>query len=173
MYTTITYLVYVTISLAMTIWVGRVLFKNGRIFVIEAFGGNEGMGDSVNHLLITGFYLINLGFVALFLSYGQPPQSGIEAIQFISTKIGVVLIVLAALHYFNIFNFARLRQKRHNTQHLVNNGQGSGNGGQNVPHHGPKRERPQTLPAQPVRAQAQPPATVYYRVGQAPNQPAA
>jgi hypothetical protein len=172
MYTTITYFLYIVISLAMTVWVGRVLFKNGRIFVIEAFGGHEGMGDSVNHLLITGFYLVNLGFVALFLSYGQSPTNGVEVIEFISTKIGVVLVVLAVMHYFNIFNFARLRQKRYNKTASTTHHSG-GNGAQRLPQTAPKREQPQTLPAQPVHAKAQQQATVYYRVGQAPNRPAA
>jgi hypothetical protein len=172
MYTTITYFLYIVISLAMTIWVGRVLFKNGRIFVIEAFGGNESMGDSVNHLLITGFYLVNLGFVALFLSYGQSPTNGVEVIEFISTKIGVVLVVLALMHYFNIFNFARLRQKRYNKPAATTHHNG-GNGAQNLPQTPPKREQSQPLQTSPVRAQADKSSTVYYRVGQPPSRPTA
>jgi hypothetical protein len=172
MYTTITYLIYILISLAMTIWVGRVLFKNGRIFVIEAFGGDETMGDSVNHLLITGFYLVNLGFVALFLSYGQSPTNSVQVIEFISTKTGVVLIVLAIMHYFNIINFARLRQKRHNKLAATTNHNG-GNGGQNLPQTPPKRERPQPLDTHPVRAQDQASSTVYYAVGQPASRPTA
>ena len=168
MYTTITHFVYILISLAMTVWVGRVLFKNGRIFVIEAFGGDENMGDSVNQLLITGFYLVNLGFIALFLSYGQNPTTSTEVIEFISTKIGVLLIVLAGMHYFNIFNFARLRQKRHNKY-----GSPTNNGGQNRPQTLPKRERPTQAANRPLRAETQAPATVYYRVGESPSQPAA
>ena len=55
------YLSYTLVSVLMTAWVARTLHKNGRIFLLEAFNDNEEMADSVNHLLVVGFYLINLG----------------------------------------------------------------------------------------------------------------
>src|SRR5438034_8207734 len=63
--TVLTYLVYLGISVAMTVWVARTLHKNGRIFLVESFLGKEALADSVNHLLVVGFYLINIGFVTL------------------------------------------------------------------------------------------------------------
>src|SRR3954465_3911743 len=91
---TISYLVYVTISVALTIWVARTLHRNGRVFLVEAFHGNEHMADSVNHLLVVGFYLINIGYVALALKYGDKPLDVQGAVEFLSTKIGLVLVVL-------------------------------------------------------------------------------
>ena len=35
------YALYVAISLAVTIWVGRTLFRNGRVFLVDAFAGNK------------------------------------------------------------------------------------------------------------------------------------
>ena len=60
-----TYLAYLGISVALTIWVARTLHKNGRIFLVDNFLGNESLADSVNHLLVVGFYLVNIGFVTL------------------------------------------------------------------------------------------------------------
>jgi hypothetical protein len=57
------YLIYLTISIILTVWVARTLFKNGRVFLVDTFHGHEPLADSVNHLLVVGFYLINLGFV--------------------------------------------------------------------------------------------------------------
>ena len=34
-----------------------------------------------------------------------------EGIEYIATKLGVVLLVLGAMHFFNIFNFDRMRKK--------------------------------------------------------------
>jgi hypothetical protein len=65
MTTTITYIVYTALSIALTVWVGRTLFSNGRIFIIDSFKGNIEMADAVNKLLLVGFYLINFGFVSL------------------------------------------------------------------------------------------------------------
>src|SRR5438876_7316865 len=106
-----TYIVYLIISICLTIWVARTLHKNGRVFLVDSFLGNETLADSVNHLLVVGFYLINIGYVTLALKYGDKPTSTQEAIEFLSTKVGLVLVVLGAMHFFNIFNFAKMRRK--------------------------------------------------------------
>jgi hypothetical protein len=111
MYTVSSYLVYLGISVVLTIWVGQTLHRRGRIFLVDAFRGNEAVADSVNHLLVVGFYLINVGFVTLALKYGDKPNTTQEAIEFLSTKVGLVLVVLGVMHFFNIFNFAKMRRK--------------------------------------------------------------
>lgn len=77
-----TYAFYVVTSIALTIWVGRTLNKNGRVFLIENFEGKDALADSVNHLLLVGFYLINVGFVTLALKYGDKPVDYVGAIEF-------------------------------------------------------------------------------------------
>ena len=110
-YTVWTYGFYLLASILVTIWVARTLHKNGRIFLVEAFHGNELMADSVNHLLVVGFYLINVGYITLALKYGEKPSNPQEAVEFFSTKIGLVLVVLGAMHFFNMFNFDKMRRK--------------------------------------------------------------
>jgi hypothetical protein len=103
--------VYIVISVVMTVWVARTLHKNGRVFLIDAFRGNESFADSVNHLLVVGFYLINFGFIMLYLRYGEKPNNLLEGIEYTATRIGVVLVVLGAMHFFNMFNFDKMRRK--------------------------------------------------------------
>ena len=106
-----TYLLYLAISVALTIWVAHTLHKNGRIFLVDVFHGNEPLADSVNHLLVVGFYLINLGYVSLALKLGYDiatPREGIEAL---SVKVGTVLLVLGGMHFFNLFIFSRMRRR--------------------------------------------------------------
>src|SRR6266446_6507512 len=88
------YLAYLGISVALTVWVARTLHKNGRIFLVDSFLGNEALADSVNHLLVVGFYLINVGFVTLALRYGDRATNAQNALEILSTKIGMVLVVL-------------------------------------------------------------------------------
>ena len=104
------YTAYFLVSLGMTIWVARTLHKNGRLFLIEAFSGNQELADSVNHLLLVGFYLINTGFILLFLRVGPKPTDIVEGVEYISTKLGIVILVLGGMHFFNMFNFARMRK---------------------------------------------------------------
>lgn len=110
-HTVTAYLIYLPVAVAMTVWVARTLHKNGRVFLVQAFRGNEEMADSVNHLLVVGFYLINIGFIAFALRYGDKPETTQAMIEFLSTKLGVVLLVLGGMHFFNLFNFDKMRKK--------------------------------------------------------------
>lgn len=107
-----TYAIYVVVSLAITFWVGRTLNRNGRVFLVENFEGNEALADSINHLLLVGFYLINIGFVTLALRYGTKPTDAVEAIEFLSTKIGLAVVVLGLMHFFNMMMLAKFRRSR-------------------------------------------------------------
>src|SRR4051794_5781289 len=106
-----TYIAYLAISVCLTVWVARTLHKNGRIFLVDSFLGNEPLADSVNHLLVVGFYLINIGYVTLALKYGAAAASAQEALETLSTKIGLVLLVLGGMHFFNLYVFAGMRKR--------------------------------------------------------------
>jgi hypothetical protein len=106
-----TYGVYLVVSVALTVWVGRTLHKNGRVFLIDALSGNDNLADSVNHLLLVGFYLVNFGFVATALRYGGRVYEVEAAIEYLSTKLGVVLLVLGGMHFFNLFVLSRWRRR--------------------------------------------------------------
>lgn len=110
-YIVLTYSLYLVLSIGLTIWVARTLSKNGRIFLVDCFHQNEPLADSVNHLLVVGFYLINVGFIALFLKLGitiEAPQGVFEAL---SGKVGVVLLVLGGMHFFNLLVFSKVRRR--------------------------------------------------------------
>ena len=107
----LTYILYLTISIALTIWVAQTLFKNGRVFLIDVFHGNDALADSVNHLLVVGFYLINFGYISLALKLGYQVADAREAIEALSSKIGVVLLVLGGMHFGNLYIFSRMRRR--------------------------------------------------------------
>ncbi|MGH9943052.1 MAG: hypothetical protein ACRD9R_11925 [Pyrinomonadaceae bacterium] len=109
-----TYLLYLLISVALTVWVARTLHKNGRVFLVDVFQGDEALADSVNHLLVVGFYLINFGYVSLALKLGYQIGSITEGIEALSWKVGMVLVVLGGMHFFNLYVFSRIRRRTHN-----------------------------------------------------------
>jgi predicted DCC family thiol-disulfide oxidoreductase YuxK len=106
-----TYAIYLAISIALTVWVARTLHKNGRIFLVDTFAGNEAIADSVNHLLVVGFYLINIGYVALALKETHKPTDAPASLEMLSSKVGLVLLVLGGMHFFNLYVFSRLRRR--------------------------------------------------------------
>lgn len=106
-----TYTLYLILSIALTIWVARTLSKNGRIFLVDCFHQNEALADSVNHLLVVGFYLINLGFISRFLKIGVQVEQPQEVFEALSDKMGVVLLALGFMHFFNLAILAKLRRR--------------------------------------------------------------
>ena len=78
---------------------------------MDSFLGNEPLADSVNHLLVVGFYLVNIGFVTLALKYGDKATDAQTALETLSTKIGLVLVVLGFMHFTNLFVFSKLRRR--------------------------------------------------------------
>ena len=105
------YLLYLAISIAITVWVARTLSKNGEVFLIQCFGHNAELARSTNHLLVVGFYLVNIGFITLTLSIGSEPTTVPEAIRFLSSKVGLAVVVLGGMHFFNMHAIAKYGRK--------------------------------------------------------------
>lgn len=109
--TVLTYALYLAIALPLTVWVARNLFHNGRVFLVDCFHGNEPLADSVNRLLVVGFYLINFGFVTLYLKVAEEVVAARGIFEALSAKLGVVLLVLGGMHFFNLLVFTRMRKR--------------------------------------------------------------
>jgi hypothetical protein len=99
------------ISIAMTIWVAKTLNKNDLVFLVDSFQENEALANSVNHLLLVGFYLLNIGYILLALKTNKDIDSLRVCMEFLSKQIGFVLLVLGLLHFFNVFVIAKWRQR--------------------------------------------------------------
>ncbi len=110
-YIIITYSLYLVITIALTIWVARTLFKNGKVFLIDIFHGNKELADSVNNLLLVGFYLINIGYAVYTLQVTGGIVNTQEVIEKLSLKIGLIILILGAMHFFNLYIFFTLRKK--------------------------------------------------------------
>jgi hypothetical protein len=106
-----TYIVYLLISIGLTVWVARTLHRGGRVFLVDVFHGNAELADSINHLLVVGFYLVNLGYVALALKVHEVVVDAQDSIEVLSVKIGLVLLVLGAMHFANLYVFGRMRRR--------------------------------------------------------------
>ncbi|MFE4170975.1 hypothetical protein ACFRR7_02815 [Streptomyces sp. NPDC056909] len=109
--TVVAYVVYLLISVALTVWVARTLSRNGRIFLADVLKGDEKLADAVNHLLVVGFYLVNLGFVTLYLKNADAVENARGLFEALSVKIGVVLLVLGAMHLGNVYVLNKMRRR--------------------------------------------------------------
>jgi hypothetical protein len=105
-----TYSAYLTLSIALTIWVAHTLSHNGQLFLDDVFHGNKALAKSVNHLLVVGFYLINLGYISLALKLGYDISTLRQSVEALSDKVGFVLVMLGCMHFFNMLIFGIIRK---------------------------------------------------------------
>src|SRR5689334_7781428 len=112
------YLVYLLVSVGLTIWVATTLSRNGLVFLEDVFADSR-LARAVNQLLVMGFYLLNLGYVAVAMRSSARIPDAARALETLSYKIGFVLLVLGVLHVCNVFFLGRYRRGRLRTQQGV------------------------------------------------------
>ncbi len=64
---TIAYILYLIITYIITVRVGFIFYRNGRVFILELLHQDVQLTDFINRILLTGYYLLNLGYAALML----------------------------------------------------------------------------------------------------------
>ena len=113
-----TYIAYLVVTVCLTIWVAKTLFKNGKIFLVDIFHGNTPLADSVNNLLLVGFYLINIGYAVYTLQVTTAISNAQQMIEVLSIKLGLIILILGGMHFFNLFVFFKLRNKAKEVQEI-------------------------------------------------------
>jgi hypothetical protein len=119
------YLTYLVLSIAMTVWVAHTLSKNGEVFLVKCFGQDEVLAKSTNHLLVVGFYLINVGFIGVRLDGWSSAQAIDAMIPYVGSKVGFSVLVLGAMHFFNMMMIARYGRTVANWMHANEQRQGA------------------------------------------------
>ncbi|MGG5488053.1 hypothetical protein [Gaetbulibacter sp. PBL-D1] len=107
------YIVYLPIVIILTIYVSKMLFKNGKLFMIDIFKGKEDIALATNKLFEIGFYLTNIGFALYIMEihyYNNSPITSQNLIEILSKKIGGFTIYLGIILFLNLFLFFRGRR---------------------------------------------------------------
>jgi hypothetical protein len=82
--------------------VGKLFHQNGRIFILRLFGGNESLTDTTNNILLIAYYLFNIGYSVLQLSFWEPVSGFDTFISSVCSRTGLLVLILAVTHYFNM-----------------------------------------------------------------------
>lgn len=110
-YTVLSYAAYLPVAAGVTIWVARTLSRNGKVFLADVLAGDGALADAVNNLLVVGFYLLNLGFVVLWMKNGEQISSLQGVFDALSVKLGSVLLILGLVHLANVYVLNRIRRR--------------------------------------------------------------
>ena len=107
-YNTIGYLIYLPITVFITVYVGKQLHKYGFAYVKTVFS-DLSIATAINNMLLAGYYLVNIGYAIIGLKSWRQIQSIPQLIGDISNHIAHIVLILALLHYFNIMALAVIR----------------------------------------------------------------
>ena len=105
------YVLYLLITVPLIVAVARTLYRNGRLFLHDVFHGNDELAAAVNHLLVVGFYLLNLGYVSLFLTTDRDVKGTEQLFEVLSNRVGIVALVLGGVHLANVWVFISFRRR--------------------------------------------------------------
>lgn len=107
------YAFYAAVAIGLVVWLARTLYRNGDLFLRDVFE-DDGIAAAVNHLLVIGFYLLNLGY-ALLLYKITPDAVLTTAFNELVARFGVLLLSLGVIHLVNMAIFWRIRTYRDRT----------------------------------------------------------
>lgn len=113
-YNIFSYFIYGLISCYIIIWVGRLFHKNGRVFILALFQYREELTDTTNNLLLTAYYLLNIGYAIIQFKYWEHLEHADQMMRSIATKTALQLFLLAILHYNNMFILYFLSRNKQN-----------------------------------------------------------
>ena len=119
-YNILTYIFYLLITLIVVLYVGNVLYKNGRPFLINTFKGNALIADSLNKVLLAGYYLINTGYTIMALKVWSKVDSLEEMMNVLSVKAGWIILCLGIMHIINVIILLIIGRNKKETTHNIN-----------------------------------------------------
>lgn len=115
--TVIAYTIYLPIVIALTLFVAKTLFKNGKVFMLDIFNGRQEIAFATNKLFEVGFYLLNIGFALLILKMSVAPNDVQSAMEILSYKLGGFSIYLGIMLFLNLYLFFRGKRKSSEHKH--------------------------------------------------------
>lgn len=101
MYQLLSYLAYLTISSFITIYVGWKCYTYGFVY-LSYLMKDTGLCKAINNMLLCGYYLLNIGYIAWSLNSWQQVSGMAETLSMVSYKVGVITLILCILHYINM-----------------------------------------------------------------------
>lgn len=116
MYNTLAYSLYFVIMAFIILRVGWLFYHHGQHYVAQLFPDDLSYGAWLNSLLLKAYYLFNLGYVAISISTWQSINSPEMLIEQLAAEVGLIVMMLAFLHYANLAWLALYSSYKQRTQ---------------------------------------------------------
>ncbi len=112
------YIAFIALMIIIIVYVGRYFYTNGRVFIISLLKGNISVADSINRLLLAGYYLLNIGYAFLKLQNWRKISTLEGWCSSLAINMGTLILILALMHYLNMLAIYYL-SKSHSITHKM------------------------------------------------------
>lgn len=99
------HIIYLLSSGYITFYVGWKLFRHGIIYLNLLFPEKAAFCLMVNRILLLGYYLVNMGYLAISISLWPDMMNWQNVLETIVKYTGQILIILGSLHMLNLLVF--------------------------------------------------------------------
>ncbi|RZJ70060.1 hypothetical protein [Flavobacterium sp.] len=97
------YSIFLAIAVFIIGFVGQICYRNGNVFVLALIPGHRDLCVKINRTLLTGYYLVNVGYAATTLASWEPISNFAQVVESVAQKTAIIVSILTVLHYLNIF----------------------------------------------------------------------
>lgn len=108
MFNLIAYSIYLPVTAYITVKVGWICYVKGEQLLAYYTPQEPVICSTVNRLLLMGYYLLNIGYLTVTVSFWQPLTSLDMLVGTLSAKIGMICCILGCLHMINIWMATKL-----------------------------------------------------------------
>lgn len=113
-YNILAYGIFLSTMIFIIVYVGRLFYRNGRVFILALFRGDAVQTDHMNQLLLVAYYLFNIGYAFVELRFWDKIVNVAQLVSSLASNVGLLVFILAVTHYFNMALIYFL-SKRHST----------------------------------------------------------
>ena len=111
---TVAIVVYLVSAYVITVHVGWKFYTTGNVYIMHLMENDVAFSNSINKLLLTGYYLLNLGYSAVMITFWKPVSGIDEFLANVSVMLGRIVLTLGVMHFINMYTIYLL-SKNHTT----------------------------------------------------------
>jgi len=89
--------------LLIIVYVGRICYRNGNIFVAALIPDHADLCLHINKSLLTGYYLVNIGYGTMTFIGWETILSAQQLVEVLAIRTAWIISILCFLHYLNIY----------------------------------------------------------------------
>jgi hypothetical protein len=107
------YIVYLALTVLVIVYVGKLFYRNGRVFILALMKDDAVATDRLNHILLVAYYLFNIGYALVKLRLWQKVENLEMLVSSIASHMSLLIFILASTHYLNmwlIWQFSRSKK---------------------------------------------------------------